>query len=186
MTKFFKKWQTGLDRSRNQVFSRITDIFQGKQKIDDVLIDDLEGLLFEADVGVESTMSLMDALREQRFDAHAPLDRQIRDWLQSHVARLLQDASEIIEMDAKKPFVILVVGVNGTGKTTTIGKLANRYRREGKKVLLAAADTFRAAFCRRTVRIPRPWPMIPWTLPLPAKSTCCLWIRQAGCIRRSI
>lgn len=121
----------------------------GRSRVDDKVLDDLEEALIASDVGVDTTLKIIDRIQERvrrdKYVSTEELNRVLREEVE---ALLLENSSwkEIIPIDfSKKPFVILVVGVNGVGKTTTIGKLAFRLKAEGKKVMLGAADTFRAA-----------------------------------------
>ncbi|MGQ9584583.1 MAG: signal recognition particle-docking protein FtsY [Anaerolineae bacterium] len=134
----------GLSRTRQSFFGRIAGLLSGQQ-ISEEFWEELEALLIQADVGVETTLSLMETLRQVARRNGLRTSDQVR-------AALRQELVEILRVDAPTPepgehllYVILVVGVNGSGKTTTIAKLAHHYRARGKRVLLAAADTFRAA-----------------------------------------
>ncbi|MBN1991147.1 MAG: signal recognition particle-docking protein FtsY [Anaerolineae bacterium] len=144
MFSFGAKIKDSLSRTRHSVFGQISGLFGGGQ-IDDELWDDLEALLIQADVGVETTLALIGQVR-QRVNQESVADpMQVQVILKEEMRRLLDGyASSGIEKD-RLLTVILVVGVNGSGKTTNIAKLAHYYRRQGKRVVLAAADTFRAA-----------------------------------------
>ena len=142
MIDIHKKWENGLGKTRKGIWGRITRVFQEK-KISETLLEDLEQILIEGDVGVDTSLELIEHLRERTGRQNPLTEAEIRDYLKEEIRKNIDEAGQI-KMEAA-PHVILVVGVNGTGKTTTIGKLAMRFRREGKKVLLAAADTFRAA-----------------------------------------
>ena len=135
--------KSGLSKTRGGVFARMSRLFTAKRKIDEDLLEELEELLIAGDVGVDTTLYLLDRIRarvkKERYESAEELNRLIR----SEVSELLSK-EETAKTDAK-PYVILVVGVNGTGKTTSIAKLATHFTRQGNKVLLAAADTFRAA-----------------------------------------
>ncbi len=139
----FGTMKNGLSKTRGGVFARMSRLFTAKRKIDEDLLEELEELLIAGDVGVDTTLYLLDRIRarvkKERYESAEELNRLIR----SEVSELLSD-EEPGKRDAK-PYVILVVGVNGTGKTTSIAKLATHFTRQGNKVLLAAADTFRAA-----------------------------------------
>jgi fused signal recognition particle receptor len=143
---FFARIKQGLSRTSNNFAEGLGNLFLGKKNIDDELLEDIESQLLIADVGIEATSEIIDNLtqrvaRKQLADADA-LFRALRELL----AALLRPVEQPLVIDkAKQPYVILVVGVNGVGKTTTIGKLAKRLQNEGKKVMLAAGDTFRAA-----------------------------------------
>jgi fused signal recognition particle receptor len=142
MPNLFEKWRAGLARTSKRTFGQIAAIL-GATEITDETWDDLEALLIQSDVGVETTDLILNAL-EKRVDAEGLTKaHELRDGLREGLRSLL-DAPPPVELRAK-PTVILLVGVNGSGKTTSAAKLAVRFRQEGKSVLLAAADTFRAA-----------------------------------------
>jgi len=146
MARFLGKWEKGLGKTRKGVFQRITQVFQGKDRIDASLLEELEEILIEGDVGVETTSRIIDGVREEFSEGQDDLEERIRSLLRQKVLSAVQVAEGSTDLNfAVKPHVILVVGVNGTGKTTTIGKMAHRFRKGGKSVLLACADTFRAA-----------------------------------------
>lgn len=140
----------GLEKTKQGFFSKISKAIAGKSTVDEALLDDVEDALVSADVGIETTVAVIDALTE-RVKKDKYLDTaELNGLLQEEMQALLVDAPDHLSSDFSlsgmpKPYVILVVGVNGVGKTTTIGKLANQFRRAGKSVLLGAADTFRAA-----------------------------------------
>lgn len=143
---FFGRLKQGLSRTRSNLAEGLTALVSGRKTIDAELLEDIEMQLLTADVGIEATDQVISALtarlkRKQLNDAEQ-LMTQLREELQS----LLTPCSKpLVIDDSKKPYVILVVGVNGVGKTTTIGKLARRFQQEDRKVMLAAGDTFRAA-----------------------------------------
>lgn len=143
---FFARISRGLKRTSTQFSEGLGNLLLGKKAIDDELLEEIETQLLIADVGVDATTRLVDTLtakvaRKQLADSEA-----LYESLQSELRTLLQPVEQPLRIDqAHKPFVILVVGVNGVGKTTTIGKLAKRLQKEGKSVMLAAGDTFRAA-----------------------------------------
>ncbi|MET0379572.1 MAG: signal recognition particle-docking protein FtsY [Spongiibacteraceae bacterium] len=142
----FSRLKAGLRRTGSSFSEGIGNLFLGRKEIDDELIEELETRLLMADVGIDATQLVMSNLakrvsRKELADAPA-----LYAALQQELKTLLAPSAQPLSLDtAKKPFVILMVGVNGVGKTTTIGKLAKRYQDEGKSVLLAAGDTFRAA-----------------------------------------
>jgi fused signal recognition particle receptor len=142
MNNIFSKWKSGLQKSSKAAFGQIANLL-GATEISDEIWDDLEALLIQADLGMETTDEVLDAL-EERVD-HQGLTKafELKEGLKEELRKRLADPPPII-FD-KKPYVILIVGVNGSGKTTTIAKLGRRYRQEGRQVLLGAADTFRAA-----------------------------------------
>ncbi|ALQ55938.1 Signal recognition particle receptor FtsY [Pseudoalteromonas issachenkonii] len=142
---FFSRLKKGLLKTRVNIGSGFASIFSGK-KIDDELFEELETQLLTADLGVDTTMKLIDSLtdaadRKQLKDGDA-----LYELMKQEMATMLKTAEQPLEIPAdKKPFVILMVGVNGVGKTTTIGKMAKQFQNQGKSVMLAAGDTFRAA-----------------------------------------
>jgi fused signal recognition particle receptor len=141
---WFARLTTGLKRSSDQLTDGITSVFT-KRKLDAAMLDELEDILIQADFGIDMATSVTDALRRDRFDRMIE-PREVRAILAGEVEKVLAPVALPLGIDgASKPFVILMVGVNGSGKTTTIGKLASRLRAEGKSVMLAAGDTFRAA-----------------------------------------
>jgi fused signal recognition particle receptor len=134
----------GLRRTSDQLTEGITSVF-AKKTLDQAMLDELEDLLIQADFGVDTASEVVEALRRDRFDRDISAD-EVREALANEIAEVLGPVARPLTIaDDKKPFVILMVGVNGTGKTTTIGKLSGLLRAEGKKVMLAAGDTFRAA-----------------------------------------
>lgn len=142
-TNWFDKLKTGLSKSSTKIGTGITDVFT-KRKLDDDTIAELEELLITADLGPATAAKLATAVGKNRFGKEVTPD-EIRAALAEEIAKILAPAEKPLDMTTQKPFVILVAGVNGAGKTTTIGKLASHYKAEGKKVMLAAGDTFRAA-----------------------------------------
>jgi fused signal recognition particle receptor len=143
---FLRRLRGGLSKTRSQLAAGLGNLFLGKKAIDDDVLADLETSLLRADVGVDATQRIMDALaqrvkRKQLADTDA-----LFDALRTELVEQLRPISHPLVIDpSRRPFVILVVGVNGAGKTTTIGKLGQRLKAEGKSVVLAAGDTFRAA-----------------------------------------
>ena len=140
----------GLEKTKTSLFQKITKSILGKSTVDDEVLDKLEETLVTSDVGVETTLKIIDHLQERIKRDRYISTSELNSVLKAEIAQLLrQDTSRFpADFDApmpKKPYVILVVGVNGVGKTTTIAKLAYRYKMAGKKVVLGAADTFRAA-----------------------------------------
>ena len=141
---FFARLKSGLSKTRTQLTSCIADLVLGSKQIDEELLEDIETQLLMADVGVEATRRIIDDLtdkseRKELKDAQALMDR-----LRLLLSEILEPCSAPLEL-THKPHVILMVGVNGVGKTTTIGKLAKKFQQDGKSVMLAAGDTFRAA-----------------------------------------
>lgn len=141
---FFARLRDGLSRSAGKLSAGVTAIFT-KKKLDDATIEELEELLISADLGVPAAARVATALAKDRFDKEVT-DADVRAALAATVAEALQPLEKALTADpARRPHVILVAGVNGSGKTTTIGKIAARFKAEGKNVVLAAGDTFRAA-----------------------------------------
>ncbi|WP_414832552.1 signal recognition particle-docking protein FtsY [Afifella sp. YEN Y35] len=141
---WLQRLRAGLSKSSSTITSRITGTFT-KRRLDDETLEDLEDILIQADLGVATATAITERLARERYDKTVGED-EIRNILAEEVAKVLGPVTEPLAIDAaKKPFVILVVGVNGSGKTTTIGKLAAKLRAEGRSVMLAAGDTFRAA-----------------------------------------
>ena len=134
---------SGLERSREGIFGRLTRAIAGKSTIDDEVLDHLEEVLVSSDVGVETTLRIIERIQERvKRDKYVGTS-ELNALLREEIAALMKDPAPIDP--AVKPYVIMVVGVNGVGKTTTIGKLANAFKKEGRGVMLGAADTFRAA-----------------------------------------
>lgn len=141
---WFARLKSGLSKSSSKLTTGIAEVFT-KRKLDGAMLEELEDLLIQSDLGVEPAMEITEALRASRYDKDiSPED--VRAFLASEIETRLAPVALPLEIpDTPRPFVILVVGVNGSGKTTTIGKLAARFSSEGKSVMLAAGDTFRAA-----------------------------------------
>ncbi|MGB4654650.1 MAG: signal recognition particle-docking protein FtsY [Bacteroidales bacterium] len=145
-----KDLEKGLEKSHNSVFTKISRAIVGKSKIDDSVLDDLEEILISSDVGVETTLKIIDSIEKRVARDKYLTTAELNKILREEVALLLTENSsdKFVNFDFEKretPYVIMVVGVNGVGKTTTIGKLAYNFKNAGKKVVLGAADTFRAA-----------------------------------------
>ncbi|MDD9901885.1 MAG: signal recognition particle-docking protein FtsY [Alphaproteobacteria bacterium] len=139
----FQRLKDGLSKSSNKISTGITDIFT-KRKLDVAALEELEELLITADLGPVTAAKLASAVGQGRYDKEISPE-EIRTALADEIAKLLAPAEKPVVTDSAKPFVILMTGVNGAGKTTTIGKLASQFKAEGKTVMLAAGDTFRAA-----------------------------------------
>lgn len=156
---FFKKKQEtpeaqealdkGLEKTKEGFFSRITKAVVGKSTIDDDVLDNLEEVLVTSDVGVTTTLKIVDRIQQRvaqdKYVGTDELNRLLKEEIQALLAENNSDDFEHFEYGNHKPYVIMVVGVNGVGKTTTIGKLAHQLKEAGNKVVLGAADTFRAA-----------------------------------------
>ncbi|MEY4037857.1 MAG: hypothetical protein RIR67_167, partial [Bacteroidota bacterium] len=140
----------GLEKSKTTFFSKLSKAVAGKSKVDDEVLDNLEDILISSDVGVNTTLKVI-----QRIEARVAADKylgvgELNQILREEIAGLLSEtnsgeATEFVTPIQTKPYVLMVVGVNGVGKTTTIGKLAYQFKKAGHKVVLGAADTFRAA-----------------------------------------
>ncbi len=140
---FWSRVKAGLSKTKNALFGQINDLLKNFVKVDEDLLEELEELLICADVGVNASEEIIEELREQIKDGRLKEKDQVMGALQSILERMIGEGDPL-KLDTV-PSVILVIGVNGVGKTTSIGKIANRLRKEGKKVIVAAADTFRAA-----------------------------------------
>jgi fused signal recognition particle receptor len=140
---FFDKLKKGLTKTKESLVRNIETVVIGYPRLDDEFLDELEAVLLSGDLGLPTTEYLMKQIRRGMHDGDIKKTEDVIPYMKSVVARMLTEDQK--EEVWHKPEVILVVGVNGVGKTTTIGKMASHYHKEGKKVLLAAADTFRAA-----------------------------------------
>jgi fused signal recognition particle receptor len=140
----------GLEKTKEGFFSKIAKAIVGKSTVDAEVLDNLEEVLITSDVGVETTIKIIKRIEERVANDKYTSTSQLNSILKEEIAQLLtennsKDENDFTILENKKPYVIMVVGVNGVGKTTTIGKLANAFKNKGKQVLLGAADTFRAA-----------------------------------------
>ncbi len=140
----------GLSKNKEGVFSKLARIVAGKSQVDENILDDLEEVLITSDVGVETTLRIIDRIEKRVARDKYINTNELNSILREEITALLtendvEDAGEFSVPEGKKPYVIMVVGVNGVGKTTTIGKLAYQYKKRGNSVYLGAADTFRAA-----------------------------------------
>lgn len=142
-TGFFARIKAGLSKTRDNIMSGVDNVLKSFVKIDEDLFEELEEALIMADIGVDTSLYIIEKLREKVKDEKATEASQVKGLLVQVITEILEKDDEPLELPS--PSVILVIGVNGVGKTTTIGKLAHNYQSEGKSVLLAAADTFRAA-----------------------------------------
>ena len=137
---FFDKLKQGLAKTKNS----FSDVFSGFKKVDEELLEELEERLIMSDIGTETTLTIIDNLRTRIKKEKLSDVEQVKEALREEMQHILETQEQSLNL-ATVPSVILVVGVNGVGKTTSIGKIANKLRKEGKKVVIAAADTFRAA-----------------------------------------
>jgi len=140
---------TGLEKTKDNFFSKITKVIAGKSTVDDDVLDDLEEVLVTSDVGVTTTLKIVERIQARvardKYVSTSELNTILRDEIQNLLAENNSNDFNSFEYGNQKPYVIMVVGVNGVGKTTTIGKLAHQLKQTGNKVVLGAADTFRAA-----------------------------------------
>ena len=140
----FERLKQGLTKAKQGITDKIDDVLKSYTKVDEELLEELEEILITADVGVNTTMDIIDKLRDKIKENKITEPAGVKAELKNIIEEILTNENSTLNVE-KSPTIILMVGVNGVGKTTTIGKLANRYKQEGKKVLLAAGDTFRAA-----------------------------------------
>jgi len=144
---FFEKLKKGLSKTHQGFVEKIDQLFLGKKTIDQDVLDELEALLFEADLGVKTTTELIEGVRQGLKRGELKEPDRVKEFIKREISRILQAGEKPLSIDFSrtKPFVFMVVGVNGVGKTTTIGKMAHQYASQKRKVLIGAADTFRAA-----------------------------------------
>lgn len=140
----------GLEKTKESMFSKLSRVVSGKSKVDDDVLDDLEEVLITSDVGVDTTLKIIERIEKRVAKDKYINTKELNTILREEITNLLTenntvDGEDFTIPEKRKPYVIMVVGVNGVGKTTTIGKLAHQYKKAGKKVYLGAADTFRAA-----------------------------------------
>lgn len=147
----------GLEKTKESMFSKLSRIVVGKSKVDDSVLDDLEEVLITSDVGVDTTLKIIERIEERVAKDKYVNTEELSKILREEIVELLTENNSGDNSDGfslpvdHKPYVIMVVGVNGVGKTTTIGKLANQFKKSGKSVYLGAADTFRAAAVEQLV-----------------------------------
>jgi len=145
-TSVLEKIAAAIDKSRDNFTERIEDLVEGKKVIDAEMLEELEAIMIGADIGVNTTNEILDAIREKVSRKTLEDPKELRNAIKEEVRKILRiNYRPPTEVPEGNPFVILVVGVNGVGKTTTIGKLAHRFKSAGKTVMLCASDTFRAA-----------------------------------------
>ena len=140
----------GLEKTKTSVLQKLSRAVVGKSKVDDEVLDNLEEVLITSDVGVDTTLKIIKRIEDRVSHDKYVNTEELNAILRDEIAKLLEenntgDAQDFVSIADKQPYIIMVVGVNGVGKTTTIGKLAYQFKKAGKKVLLGAADTFRAA-----------------------------------------
>ena len=141
---FFDKLKQGLSKTKNSFDEKMNNVFSNFKKVDEELLEELEEALIMSDVGVETSTRIINNLREKIKKEKIQDEEGVKNVLREEIQKVLDEVDNSLHLDTI-PSVILVVGVNGVGKTTSIGKIANRLKQEGKKVVIAAADTFRAA-----------------------------------------
>ena len=141
---FFEKLKNGLSKTKESFNDKINNVFKNFRKVDEELMEELEEALIMSDVGMETSVKIIDKLRDKVKTDKIEDAEQVKQELREIIKGVFNDVDSDLKLDSK-PSVILVVGVNGAGKTTSIGKIANNLKKDGKKVVIAAADTFRAA-----------------------------------------
>ena len=141
---FFDKLKIGLGKTKSSLSDKMNNIFSNFRKVDEDLLEELEEILIMSDIGVETSTKIINNLRNRVKKEKLSDENDVKQALKEEIKNILDEQENGLDL-SKKPTVILVVGVNGVGKTTSIGKIANRIKKEGKEVIIAAADTFRAA-----------------------------------------
>lgn len=141
---FFDKLKNGLGKTRDSMADKMNNVFSTFRKVDEELLEELEEILIMSDVGVDTSVEIIAKLRDRIKKEKITDEDGVKIALKEEIKKILDETPNDLDL-SKKPTVILVVGVNGVGKTTSIGKIANRIKKEGKDVIIAAADTFRAA-----------------------------------------
>ena len=141
---FFDKLKVGLGKTKNNINEKFNDIFSNFRKVDEDLLDELEEVLIMSDIGIETSSEIISRLRERIKKENIKDAEEVKEKLREIIIDILNVDNKELKLNTK-PSVILVIGVNGVGKTTSIGKIANNLKKNGKKVILSAADTFRAA-----------------------------------------
>ncbi len=141
---FFDKLKQGLGKTKNTFDEKINNVFSNFRKVDEDFLDELEEALIMSDIGMETSVKIVENLRKTIKKENLKDEEDVKKALRKEMQEILDEVDNSLHLDTK-PSIILVVGVNGVGKTTSIGKIANKLRKDGKKVVVAAADTFRAA-----------------------------------------
>ena len=144
-TSWFNRLKAGLSKTQENLVGRVRSLLRAGRKIDEELMEEIEEILIQADVGVNTTMMLMENVRDIVHSKGLSDSSDLESVIQQEILSILDETDQPLDISDHQPYVILVLGVNGAGKTTTIGKLAHRFRSEDNSVLIAAADTFRAA-----------------------------------------
>ncbi len=141
---FFEKLKTGLNKTKESFNTKINDVFSNFRKVDEEFLEELEEILIMSDMGVETSVKIVNNLRKRIKKDNIKDEEEVKQALREEIKAIFDEVDNKLNLNTI-PSIILVVGVNGVGKTTSIGKIANRLKQEGKKVVIAAADTFRAA-----------------------------------------
>ena len=141
---FFDKLKNGLGKTKTSFGDKMNNVFSSFRKVDEELLEELEEILIMSDIGVDTSVKIIDNLRQRIKKEKIENEEDVKNALKEEMQTILDEQENGLDL-SKKPTIILVVGVNGVGKTTSIGKIANRIKKEGKSVIIAAADTFRAA-----------------------------------------
>ena len=141
---FFDKLKNGLNKTKESINEKINDVFSNFRKVDEDFLEELEEVLIMSDIGIETSTKIIQNLRERIKKEKLEDEEQVKEALREEIQKILDISDNTLKLETK-PSVILVIGVNGVGKTTSIGKIAAKLSRDGKKVVIAAADTFRAA-----------------------------------------
>src|ERR1051326_5216026 len=145
----FEKIKQAVAKTKENFTEQLQDLVQGKKEIDAELLDQIEAIMIGADIGVNTTSQILDSIRDQVSRRTLQDPQQLRTAIKEELRKILNlNYTPPKQIEEGNPFVILMVGVNGVGKTTTIGKLANRFKKDGKSVMLCASDTFRAEIGR--------------------------------------
>lgn len=141
---FFDKLKTGLNKTKESFETKINDVFSNFRKVDEEFLEELEEILIMSDMGVDTSVKIVNNLRKRIKKENLKDEEEVKTALRQEIEAIFNEVDNTLKLDTK-PSIILVVGVNGVGKTTSIGKIANRLKKDGKNVVIAAADTFRAA-----------------------------------------
>ena len=141
---FFEKLKTGLNKTKESFNTKINDVFSNFRKVDEEFLEELEEVLIMSDMGVDTSVKIVNNLRKRIKKDNIKDEEEVKQALREEIKAIFDELDETLNLNTT-PSVILVVGVNGVGKTTSIGKIANKLKQDGKKVVIAAADTFRAA-----------------------------------------
>ena len=141
---FFEKLKTGLSKTKESFNTKINEVFSNFRKVDEEFLEELEEVLIMSDMGVDTSVKIVDNLRKRIRKDNIKEEEEVKEALRDEIKKIFDEVDNSLNLNTK-PSVILVVGVNGVGKTTSIGKIANKLKNDGKKIVIAAADTFRAA-----------------------------------------